>query len=91
MPQSSSEMYDLMKVICDSKTGVGDAPPIMFLIRRGYTLQKDYRWLPPTPDHYITIKEELCIRFLIEEWDFGGVKNNVNARGTCQSPAKAKA
>jgi hypothetical protein len=73
MPQSSSEMYELMRFICGSETGVEDGPPMNFLLGRGYKLiTPQWEWLPPSPDHFITPKEVLCVQFLIEEWDYGG-------------------
>ncbi len=53
--------------------GVDDAIPIAFLKSRGYTLTKHWFWILPKPDHHVTDKESLCINFLIDEWDFGGI------------------
>lgn len=78
MPQSSDEMRDLMQVLFKELgppdyTGIDDGPPTHFLQKRGYTLTDKWEWKKPNPEHWISIKEELAIRFLQEEWDFGDV------------------
>lgn len=72
MPQASDDLRDLMKLI-HKNDGVSDAEPIKYLEDRGYKLTKRWDWIVPK-DHHITEKEELCIRFLRDEWDFGGVR-----------------
>lgn len=72
MPESSDELRDLMGLLFNGER-IGDGPPTQFLESRGYKLRGDWLWEMPSTDHCITEKEELCIRFLIEEWDFGGI------------------
>lgn len=72
MPTSSDELRDLMGLLFDGER-ISDTPPTKFLEARGYTLRGDWCWELPTPTHSITEKEMLCLRFLIEEWDFGGI------------------
>lgn len=71
MPQASSELRDIMSKVFGGD-GIDDNIPMKFLASRGYTLTPTWQWRLPTPEHWVTDKEELCIRFLIEEWDFGG-------------------
>jgi hypothetical protein len=74
MPQASEELRDLMGYLFDGER-IDDTGPTNFLIERGYKLGNDWLWDLPNPNHSITEKEELCIRFLIEEWDFGSVRD----------------
>lgn len=73
MPQSSDDMHELMNYYFGDP--IEDSGPIKFLEERGYKLTLKWTWQSPKRDqaHWITLKEELCIRFLQEEWDFGGV------------------
>lgn len=71
MPQSSDDMHDLMNYYFGDP--IDDKGPMRFLEERGYGLTPQWLWKLPKPDHFITLKERLCIQFLIEEWDFGGV------------------
>lgn len=70
MPQSSDEMRELMRLLFGG-SGVDSAPPAAFLKSRGYRLSSNWLWTLPEPDHSITEKEALCLRFLVEEWDYG--------------------
>lgn len=47
--------------------------PAEFLERRGYTLTKEWSWKAPL-DHEPTEGELFAIKFLIHEWDFGGLE-----------------
>lgn len=65
MPQASDEMRALW--------GIDDYPPTAYLKAAGFTLNRDWTWTPPAPDHELTGNERSAIRFLIDEWDFGGL------------------
>lgn len=71
MPQSSDDMHELMNYYFGDP--VEDEGPIKFLEDRGYKLTQKWTWVPPEKEHHVTLKEHLCIQFLIEEWDFGGL------------------
>lgn len=61
------------------KKWFGDAPTqqldgaTAFLESHGYVLRKGYVWDLPTQYHVPSCHETMCIRYLIEEWDYGGV------------------
>lgn len=69
MPQASDDLCDLMFLMFGD--GIGDAAPTEFLRSRGYVLTSYWTWQTPSEDHWLTEKEELCIRFLHDEWDYG--------------------
>jgi hypothetical protein len=56
--------------------GVSDAGPIKYLTDAGYTLSKDWTWSKPGVTHLwqMTPEEQVCMQFLFEEWDFGGLE-----------------
>lgn len=49
----------------------GDSQAIEFLEKRGFTLFRDWVWRRPD-DRVADEIETDAIRYLIEEWDFGG-------------------
>lgn len=49
-----------------------DGRAIDFLRSRGYKLTRSYHWIPPA-DHEPTADELGAMRYLFEEWDFGGI------------------
>ncbi len=49
-----------------------DTQAIQFLEKRGYRLGRDWFWTIPEYRAYPTRKEADAMRYLIEEWDFGG-------------------
>lgn len=51
-----------------------DSEAIEYLQGQGYKLYGDWTWGRPTPDHVVTEKEDDAIFYLIEEWDFGGLR-----------------
>lgn len=71
MPSSTDERRALMELWFGDP--ISDAGPMDFLESRGYTLTKDWEWIPPVPSHTINHSEYNCFMFLIEEWDFGGI------------------
>lgn len=75
MPQASSELQQQM----DKRFGnpISDAGPIKFLENAGYVLTKGWLWKPKpsvTVTSQMTKDEFDCLLFLIQEWDFGGLK-----------------
>jgi len=75
MPSASDELREKM----NRRFGdpVDDTGPILFLKNAGYDLCSDWHWEPKegvkdygdmTPDEYD------CLLFLVQEWDFGGLK-----------------
>lgn len=44
-----------------------------FLMEHGYTLQKDWSWKLPTPDHMPSREEKDAVAYMIEEWDYDGI------------------
>ena len=74
MPQASDELRKLVAWIIQLKlhTDVPDDDEVTkFLTDRGYVLNKDWTWELPKPDHYVTEMEELCLRYMVDEWDYG--------------------
>lgn len=51
-----------------------DSEAMKFLEGQGYILDRDWSWRCPTPDHEVTDREEDAILYLIQEWDFGGLR-----------------
>lgn len=74
MPQASDELRKIVAWIIQPKlfTEVPDDGAVTdFLVQRGYTLNKDWTWKLPSKDHYVTEMEELCVRYMCDEWDYG--------------------
>jgi len=69
MPQSTPERQDLMIKWFGSIDTIG---PEDFLKSHGYILSRDWFWTKPTPSHTISDAEWECLKFLVEEWDYGG-------------------
>lgn len=69
MPQATDDLRDLMGLMFGDR--ISDGPPTDFLRSRGYHLDDHGCWHPPHEDHFMLEKEELCLRFLHEEWDYG--------------------
>lgn len=68
MPQASNRQRNLMQRWFGS---IDHSGPIRLLESHGYTLTKDHSWVLPVPSHTISRVELECVRFLIDEWDFG--------------------
>ena len=51
-----------------------DTQAIKHLEDAGYALTKDWCWIKPTPEHKPTGREEDAVTYLIQEWDFGGIR-----------------
>lgn len=73
MPQASDELRKIVAWIIQPKLHTevpGDYEVSKFLIERGYSLNRDGTWVLPT-NHSVTEMEELCLRYLVDEWDYG--------------------
>lgn len=71
MPTASDELRARMERYFGNP--ISEIGPIAFLKSHGYSLRFDWQWEKPVPAHNISEDEYHCLRFLIEEWDFGGV------------------
>ena len=47
-----------------------------YLKNRGYVLTNNLSWTAPFPSRPATNEELLCVRYLQEEWDFGGLNSD---------------
>lgn len=80
MPQAEDELRELLQLMFGE--AIDDTLPIEFLETRGYKLLQSWCWKKPTPNHFITMKEWLCLKYLVDEWDFGGIEEEkANATG----------
>jgi hypothetical protein len=61
MPQASDNSWE------------NDGEAIKYLHDRGYRLNRRWCWLLPHPDHEPTPREFGAVRYLIDEWDLGGI------------------
>lgn len=52
----------------------GDSEAILFLRSAGYALRRDWSW--QSPDHAPTDRELDAVVYLIEEWDFDGIRGD---------------
>lgn len=75
MPQTSAEIQERIDKFFPSASQSQDFQSTKFLEKAGYILNKNWTWKLPSPDHKITEEEDLCLVYLIEEWDFGGIEN----------------
>lgn len=66
MPQATPELRELWEGPDDSKART-------YLAQRGYTLTSSWEWVPPAGQE-ITERDESAVMFMIQEWDFGGIK-----------------
>ena len=73
MPQASNELRLKMEEFFGDP--IADSGPTKFLEDQGHTLTRNWFWKLRGGDtlESITNKEFLCIKFLIDEWDFGGI------------------
>ena len=51
-----------------------DSEAIAFLEGQGYTLHRDWSWSAPEPGQKPTERERDALLYLIQEWDFGGLR-----------------
>lgn len=69
MPQASDEDREWAREEFGSMDLAG---PMSYLEDNGWVLTPEWEWIPPHED--ITEKEYMCVNFLVDEWDFGGIK-----------------
>lgn len=65
MPQASDEARA-------EWSGPNDETALAYLEARGYVLDPEWCWRPPTKGWKPTDKDWSAMRFLVEEWDYGG-------------------
>ncbi len=51
-----------------------DSEAMKFLEDQGYTLNRDWTWTAPKTYHNPTKRETDALLYLIQEWDFGGLR-----------------
>ncbi len=72
MPQATDEQ----RKAWGGEQGVGEDKAIGFLEGRGFILGRDWFWDKPTPEHVVTEEEFGAMAFLVDEWDFGWLREN---------------
>lgn len=76
MPQTSPEVQDAIDQLLgpsnDREPLMQDVSAVNFLKARGWVLTPQWCWKMPE-GHEPTSDELLCVQYLIEEWDFGGI------------------
>lgn len=74
MPSASDELRDKIVSRFGSIDTIG---PEAWLKDRGWTLASDWVWRRPGATwKTITAEERDCIRFLADEWDYGGMEDS---------------
>lgn len=63
-PQASQELRDQWDGACHC---------LEYLNQRGWRLNRQRCWIPPTKDCKPTRLEYSAIEYLVEEWDYGGI------------------
>jgi hypothetical protein len=53
----------------------GDAEALGVLAAVGYKNNPDWTWTRPKPGHEPTERELSAICYMIDEWDYGGLRN----------------
>lgn len=51
-----------------------DSQAMEYLEGQGFHLNRDWTWTSPSKEHKLEEKEEDAILYLIQEWDFGGLR-----------------
>lgn len=72
MPQATDELRAKMNTMFGDP--VDDSGPIKFLEDAGYVLNRNWTWKPKPGIRIFTdmTQEEFdCMKFLVDEWDFG--------------------
>jgi hypothetical protein len=69
MPQATEELRDRIRELFGDS--IDEAGPIEFLEKAGYKFTRGGVIIAPNPKHEETPDEMSCIRFLIDEWDYG--------------------
>lgn len=74
MPEASPELRAKMKDFYGDS--IDTSGPQRYLEEQGYVLQPDWFWLPKagvTKYEDMEEQEWLSLKFLIDEWDYGGL------------------
>lgn len=75
MPQASDELRREMEMRFGDP--VSDSGPTKHLFDAGYRLTRGWFWRAPkqyTAWEQLPETDRLCIRFMFDEWDYGGVE-----------------
>lgn len=64
MPSGPIELHEKWK---------SDENAISFLLSEGFILTRRWEWVPPIDEQSITDEQRSAIKYLIYEWDFGGI------------------
>lgn len=67
MPQATDELRAYWG-------GVDDTPAYEHLKRQGFIDHHDWTWTKPSPDYVLSERDWNAIEFLIDEWDWGGLR-----------------
>ena len=71
MPSCSKELNDIITKYFGEENK--DEKCIKFLESRNYILTKQWEWIKPVSSHTINEEEFNCLKYLVDEWDFGGI------------------
>lgn len=72
MPQASDELREIMFEMFGNR--IDDGGPQLYLLERGWKLTRGWRWFKRGQTLQSMPQDEyLCVCFLIDEWDYGGV------------------
>ena len=73
MPQATEELRAEMKRLFGDP--ISDEGPTKYLESHGYLLTPGWEWYKPgvLDPSAMTEDEWLCLLFLVQEWDFGGL------------------
>jgi hypothetical protein len=74
MPQASDYLRKQMRKMFGN---IGVGGPSRFLEERGFTLTPLWNWTKPgeTDFYQLSLDEQSCIVFLMDEWDYGGFQS----------------
>lgn len=75
MPQTSEEVQQAIDVLLGKdEEYMQDVLAERFLSKRGWKLLMNWTWQLPKPDYQPDKDQLLCVQYLIEEWDYGGIE-----------------
>jgi hypothetical protein len=75
MPSCSPELEKQIQELFPNDKDL-EASCLRFLKSQGYKLRRDWQWDAPEKVYApadMTRAENLCVNYMIDEWDFGGV------------------
>jgi hypothetical protein len=73
MSQAFAELY--------SQWEGDDDEAILHLVKRGFRLERDWTWSRPNTDFVLSDRDNSAIRYLIDEWDFDGLRPALTEQG----------